>query len=70
MLPNSMTRRRRWSWEGEYVGLLMDVTQMYLHSIILLRRTALKNLYPYEREGKFSVAGRVAIENGNVLNAK
>lgn len=70
MLPKSMTRRRRWSWEGEYVGLLMDVTQMYLHSIILLRRTALKNLYSYEREGKFSVAGRVAIENENVLNAK
>jgi len=51
MLPNAMTGRPRWPWEGEYVGLLMDVTQMYLHSIILLRRTAFKNLYPYKMEG-------------------
>jgi hypothetical protein len=51
MLPNAMTGRPRWPWEGEYVGLLMDVTQMYLHSIILLRRTAFKKLYPYKMEG-------------------
>lgn len=50
MLPNSMISRPRWPWEGEYVGLLMDETQMYLYSIILLRRTAFKNLYPYGRE--------------------